>query len=134
MNSLPTPTKWLNHVLMLIFAVFLLHANNGLAADWVGDAQVQARDLLSGTVNGQAKTYDASPAIPAGGHQTPNLDPQEQARQLILGKPNFGGTAGLKVATDSKTKVTPAAVVRGKRRAGADPQKLAQRMILGNRT
>jgi hypothetical protein len=130
MNS-PIPIKMLNHVLVLISAAILLHANNGLAADLVGDAQMQARDLLSGTVNGQAKTFDASPAIPADGHRTPNLDPQEQARQLILGKPNFGGVAGLKVARDSKTKVMPAVSARGKRRGYSDPQKSAQRMILG---
>ena len=124
MNS-PIPIKMLNHVLVLISAAILLHANNGLAADLVGDAQMQARDLLSGTVNGQAKTFDASPAIPADGHRTPNLDPQEQARQLILGKPNVGGVAGSKVA--------PAVSARGKRRGYSDPQKSAQRMILGNR-
>jgi hypothetical protein len=132
MNS-PIPIKMLNHVLVLISAAILLHANNGRAADLVGDAQMQARDLLTGTVNGQAKTFDASPAIPADGHRTPNLDPQEQARQFILGKPNFGGVAGLKVARDSKTKVTPAVSARGKRRGYSDPQKSAQRMILGNR-
>jgi hypothetical protein len=132
MNS-PVPVKILNHVLVLICAAILLHASNGLAADLVGDAQMQARDLLSGTVNGQAKTFDASPAIPADGHRTPNLDPHEQARQLILGNPNFGGAAGRNVAIESKTKVTPAASVRGKRRGYSDPQKSAQRMILGNR-
>jgi hypothetical protein len=131
-NSL-IPIKMLNHVLVLISAAILLHVNNGLAADLVGDAQMRARDLLSGTVNGQAKTFDASPAIPADSHRTPNLDPQEQARQLILGKPNFGGAAGRKVAIDSKTKITPAVSVRGKRRGYSDPQKSAQRMILGNR-
>lgn len=128
------PIKMLNHVLALISAAILLHANNGLAADFVGDAQMQARDLLSGTVNGQAKTFGASPAIPAGGHRTPNLNPQEQARQLILGKQNFGGAAGLNVAIDSKTKVTPAVSARAKRHGYTDPQKSAQRMILGNRT
>jgi hypothetical protein len=130
MNS-RIPTKMLSHVVVLISAA-ILHANHGLAADLAVDAQMQARDLLSGTVNGQAKTFDALPAIPAHGHQTPNLDPQEQARQLILGKPNFGGVAGPKVAMDSKTKATPAVSARGKRRGYSDPQKLAQRMILGN--
>jgi hypothetical protein len=131
MNS-PIPIKMPIHRLVLISAAILLHANNGLAAELVGDAQMQARDLLSGTVNGQAKTFDASPAIPADGHRTSNLDPQEQARQLILGKPNIGGVAGRKVAIDSKTKGTPAVSARSKRREYFDPQKSAQRMILGN--
>ena len=78
MNS-PIPIKMLSHRLVLISAAILLHANNVLAAESVGDAQMQARDLLSGTVGGRAKTVDASPAIPADGHQTSNLDPQEQA-------------------------------------------------------
>jgi hypothetical protein len=132
--NLPIPINMINHVVVLISAAIRLHANNGLAADLVGDAQVQARDLLSGTVNGQAKTFDASPVTPADSHRTPNLDPQEQARQLILGKPNFGGVAGLKIAIDSKTKVTPEISARAKRRGYSDPQKSAQRMILGNRS
>ncbi len=133
MNS-PTPIKSVNHVLVLISAAILLHANNGLAADLGSDAQLQARDLLSGTVNGQAKTFEASPAIPADGHRTPNLDPQEQARQLILGKPSVRGVARRRFAIDSKTKVTPEVSARGKRRAYSDPQISAQRMILGNKT
>lgn len=130
----PIPTKLLNHVLVLVSAAILLYANNGLAADLVGDAQMQARDLLSGTVNGQAKTFGASPANPADGHRAPNLDPQEQARQLILGKPNIGGVTDLKVAIASRTKGSPAVSARGKRHGYSDPQKSAQRMILGNRT
>jgi len=50
-----------------------------------------------------------------------------------LGKPNFGGVAGLSVAFDSKAKVAPAVPARGKRRGDSDAQELAQRMILGKR-
>jgi hypothetical protein len=122
----------LSYRFVLIAAAILLHANNVLAAEFVGDAQIQARDLLSGTVGGRAKTVDASPAISAEGHhQTSNLDPQEQARQLILGKRSFDGVAGTRVALDSKTKVAPAARARGKRRECSDAQELARRMILG---
>ena len=132
MNSL-IPNKLPILRLALISAVILLHASNGLAAELEGDAQMQARDLLSGTVGGRAKTVDKTPAITADGYRTPNLEPQEQARQLILGKPTFGGVAGSKVTIDSKTKVTQAVSARGKRRGYSDPQKSAQRMILGNR-
>jgi hypothetical protein len=132
MNS-PIPIKMLDHVLVLISAAILLQANNVRGAELAVDAQTQARDLLSGTVGGRAKAVYKSPAIPADGHQTLSLDPQEQARQLILGKPNFGGVAGLSVAFDSKAKVAPAVPARGKRRGDSDAQELAQRMILGKR-
>ena len=130
MNS-PLPIKMLDHVLVLISAAILLQANSVRGAELAVDAQTQARDLLSGTVGGRAKAVYKSPAIPADGHQTPSLDPQEQARQLILGKPNFGGVAGLSIASNSKTKVATAVSARGKRRGDSDAQVLAQRMILG---
>jgi hypothetical protein len=111
-------------------AAILLHANMVLAAEFVGDAQMQARDLLSATIGGRAKIADASPAISAHGHETSNLDPQEQARELILGERTFGHVAGRRVALDSKTKVSAAAPERGKGRE-SDAQALARRMILG---
>jgi hypothetical protein len=119
------PSKSLGSQLILISAVFLLHVNSALAAEFVGDAQMQARDLLSGTVGGRAKIVDVSPAIPADGRNAFNPDPQEQARQMILGKPNFAGIAG-RAGFDSKMKVTS---VRG--RAYADGQESARRMLLG---
>src|SRR5882757_1093867 len=89
MNSF-VPVKTLKLGLVLVSAAFLLHGNGVLAAEAAGDAQLQARDLLSGTVGGRARVVDASPAVGADGVGTPGLglDPQEQARQLILGKPN----------------------------------------------
>jgi hypothetical protein len=121
----------LSHRFVLIAAAILLHANHVLAAEFVGDAQMQARDLLSGTVGGRAKTVDVSPAISVDGHQTSNIDPQEQARQLILGKRSFGSAAGPSIALDSKTNVAPAAPAQGQRRICSDAQELARRMILG---
>lgn len=133
MNSI-IPIKILNHVLVVMSAAILLQAYNVQAAEMVDDAQMQARDLLSGTVNGRAQTFVPSSAIPAGAQRTPNLDPQEQARRLILGKPNVRGGARLRVAIDSKKRVTPGASARAEGRGYSDPQELAQRMILGNRT
>jgi hypothetical protein len=127
------PMKIKSDVSVLISAAILLQTNCVRGAELVVDAQTQARDLLSGTVGGTVKTVDTSPANPADGHQTPSLDPQEQARQLILVKPNFGGIAGLSVAFDSRTKVAPAVPAGGKRRGYSDAQELAQRMILGKR-
>ena len=124
-------SKTLGSRLMLISAVTLLHVNGALAAEFVGDAQVQARDLLSGTVGGRAKIVDASPAISARGQQPSNLDPQEQARELISGKRTLGRVAVRRVAVDSKTKVSAALPARGNRREYSDAQELARRMILG---
>jgi hypothetical protein len=127
----PIPIKMLSHRLVLISAAILLHANSVFAAEFVGDAQMQARDLLSGTVGGRANTINASPAIPVDGHQTSILDPQEQARQLILGKPSFGRVAGSSVSLDSKRQVTPAVSAQGSGRVYSDAQESARRMILG---
>jgi len=110
------PAKTLGHSLALISAVFLLHANSVFAAEFVGDAQTQAQDLLSGTVDGRARIVE-SQAIPSDSEQTSRLDPQEQARQLVLGKP--------------KISATPAVATRGDPRTYDDPQESARRMILG---
>src|SRR5260370_635265 len=101
MNS-PIPFKTLIYRLIPLSAAILLQANNVLAAEYVGDAQMRARDLLSGTVGGQAKTFDESLPKSADGDQTSNVDPQDQARQLILGKTNFGKTNGRAVALEPK--------------------------------
>jgi hypothetical protein len=125
------PAKTLRHGLPLISAVFLLQANNVFGAEPAVDAQMQARDLLSGTAGGRVKTFAASPAIPTREHETPSLDPQEQARELILGKPSFGGFKGRAIAFGPTMNATPAASRRDDRRRYADPQESARRMILG---
>jgi pimeloyl-ACP methyl ester carboxylesterase len=65
-------------------------------------------------------------------YQTSNLDPQEQARELILGKRTAGFVAGRRVALDAKTKVLAVVPARGKH-SESDAQELARRMILGIR-
>jgi hypothetical protein len=131
MNSL-TPAKMLGPSLVLISAAFLLQANSVFAAGLADDPQTQAQDLLSGTVGGRAKTVNESPANPADGHQTSNLDPQEQARRLILGEPNVGGTNGRAAAREQKTNTTSAVSARSIRGTYGDPQESAQRMLLGH--
>jgi hypothetical protein len=117
--------------LMLISAGVLLHANGALAAKFVGDPQMQASELLSGTVGGRAKIVDASPAISGDGRRAFSPDPQEQARQLILGAPKFAGIADRAVGFDSKTKVTTVASAQSIRRTYADGQESAREMLLG---
>jgi len=123
------PSKTLGP-LMLISAGILLQANGALAATVAGDPQMQASDILSGTVGGRAKIVDVSPAISAG-QQAFNPDPQQQARQSIMGKPNSVGIAGRAVAFDSKTKETTVVSVQSIRRTYADGQESARRVVLG---
>jgi hypothetical protein len=74
---------------------------------------------------------DVSPATQSDGRQEFDLDPQEQAWQLILAKPNFADIAGGGVGLDLKMNVTSVLSVRGPRRADADGQESARRMLLG---
>jgi hypothetical protein len=122
--------KILSRRLLLISAAVLINANTVLAADRVGDAQMQARDLLSGTVGGTG-TIDKSLAISAGHHQKSYADPQKQARQIILGRPSFDGTESREFAAQSKTTVPVPVSARRNSRIHTDPQELARRMILG---
>ena len=121
--------KVLSRRLILISAAILINANTVLAADRVGDAQMQARDLLSGTVGGKTKIMDKSLAILADQKSYP--DPQTQARQLILGKPSFDGAVSRELAVQSKTNVLLPMSARRNDSAHTDPQELARRMILG---
>jgi hypothetical protein len=117
--------------LLLISAATLITANSGIAANRVDDGQMQARNLLTGTVE-SAKATDRSPAISADQHQQSYPEPQEQARRLILGQPSFEGPASRKVAVRSKTNAAPPASARPKDGMHTDPQELARRMILGD--
>jgi hypothetical protein len=128
------PGKTLGGRLVLISAGILLHASGALAENFAGDPQMQASDLLSGTVRGRAKIVDisnASPATPAHGRPASNPDPQEQARRLILGESNSAGTADRAVAFDSKSKSTTVVSVQNIGGTYADGQESAQRMLLG---
>jgi hypothetical protein len=105
----------------LLSAGLLLQSNTLFAAEIASDAQVQARDLLTGTVDGRPKIVDRSPAISNDRAQSSVVDPQEQARRLILGPPSVGGIAD-RTATSAESE-------RG--HGYGDPQELARRMILG---
>ena len=132
MNSLSHSAKIRRYGLVLISAAFLFQADNVLAAEATVDAQMQARDLLSGTVGGRAKTIGESPANTADGQQTSNVDPQEQARRLILGQPKVDGTHDRAAALESKVNATPAGSARTDHGPYSDPQESARRMILGH--
>jgi hypothetical protein len=117
----PIHVKTLARRLALLSVGLLLQTNTLFAAEITTDAQMQARDLLTGTVHGRPRVADPSPAISNGGTQASVVDPQEQARRLILGQPNVGGMAD-KIASSTESQ-------RG--HGYRDPQELARRMILG---
>jgi hypothetical protein len=131
MNLLSHSAKIGRYGLVLISAAFLFQAENVFAAEAAVDAQMQARDLLSGTVGGRAKTIE-SPVNTADGQPTSNIDPQEQARRLILGQPNVEGTHERAAVLESKANAAPAGSVRTDHGPYSDPQESARRMILGH--
>jgi hypothetical protein len=120
----------LSRSLTLLFAAFVFQTTGVLAGDLVDDAQTQASDLLSGTVHGKAKTFVRSGPTPAGSARTPTLDPQAQARRLILGGADGNATPERKV--EPLITATSTLSSRGNR-TYVDPQVLARRMILGAR-
>lgn len=124
MNTL-TFTKTLAHRWVLISAGILLYANGAIAGQWAGDAQRQARDLLFSTANGLAGSIDKTPVVAAYGHSRGDLDPQEQARQMILGTARHDSVAGTAVAS------TPAVPARTNHRTYSDPQERARPLLLG---
>lgn len=93
----------------------------------VEDAQQQARDLLTGAVKRPATRDHTSRSLEGEEHKVPNLDPQEQARRLILGTAHFSDGATPTIAS------TLAALLSRNRRTYSDPQESARRMILGAR-
>jgi hypothetical protein len=90
------------------------------AAETLGSAQEQARLLLSGN---SFPAGDARPRLAVlrlDASNPPAADAQEQARQMIVGRPAVEADTHSSRATD---------ISRG-REAGGDPLDLARRMIL----
>jgi hypothetical protein len=102
---------------VLASAAFLLSTGSALAAEHADDAQTQARELLDRTASRAAPV--ARSIIAATGTPQAGLDPQEQARRLILGTPALHSKA---------TSSSGAARIRG---PYPDAQTLAKRMITG---
>jgi len=120
MNS-PIRVKTLAQRLALLSVGLLLQSHTLFAAEIAADAQMQARDLLTGTVDGQPRIVDRSPVISRGGAQVSVVDPQEQARRLILGQTSVGGIPDKRAASAESHRV----------HGYGDPQESARRMILG---
>ena len=128
MNSLIS-TKTLAPRLALLSAALLLHSFPVFAAETSDDAQMQARALLSRTVSPSPQAADQSAALVSDRTQAAAVDPQEQARRMILGNPGTRTGADRVASLASPTgDPTPSSNAD---RVYADPQDSARRMILG---
>lgn len=127
--SLLTGAKALSPRWLLASAAFLLHSGGALAADFAGDAQRQARDLLTGSST-SLSTVTASNAHPEREAQAAILDPQAQARDVIEGSRNRVVKSLPATVPETKTSSSRRSA-RARRYANADPQTQAQRMLLG---
>ena len=113
--------KFLDRPLFILTAGLLLQTHSAFANDSAGDAQAQARAFLDPPVVSRAMSVDGFTATRANGHVASRPDPQEQARALLLGKPEEGS-----VVRDGAHSISAQ-----DRRAYTDPQESARRMLLG---
>ena len=109
--------------LFIVTAGLLMQAHSAFAGDSIGDAQAQARALLDPPVVSRVMSIDGVTATQANGHVASRPDPQEQARALLLGKPEQGSVAQSDGAQSTSAQ---------DRRAYTDPQESARQMILGS--
>jgi hypothetical protein len=122
--------KTSNRPLVLLSAAFLLQTGGALTAVRAGDAQAQARELISQTNAGRSVAVQSN-VLPDGGTSSAALDPQEQARRVILGTHCADGEAKVAAPRYAKSTSPPRFVGRDHRRAHSDAQEMARRMILG---
>jgi hypothetical protein len=103
-----------NRPFVLLSATLLLQTGGALTAARAGDAQAQARELLSQTAAVRSVAVRLS-ALTAEDRSPADLDPQAQARRILMGAPGAGGKAQ---GADHRS-------------AQANAQEMAQRVILG---
>lgn len=115
--------KTLGRPIMLVSAGLIFHSAAALAANSIGDSQTHARELLGGMTLSRTTV---SAARSTGAASLPRVEPQEQARRLILGIQSSDRTAAF-------VRLARTARVNGNRvrRAPTDAQVLAKQMILG---
>jgi hypothetical protein len=122
--------KLFDRQLFILAAGLLLQAHSVFASDSIGDAQAQARALLDPPVVSRVMSVDGITVTQANGHAASRSDPQEQARALLLGKPEKGSVPQSAIALDS-TRDGALSISAQDRRGYTDPQESARRMILG---
>ena len=122
--------KLFKNPLALAGAALVIHIGAATAADSTGDAQQQARELLTGTTT----AHSAPQSAPRDGKVTrPTADAQELARQVLL------GTTGSRVGGAEAIKQSEVARASGKTArqarpvAHGDAQAAARQLLLGQR-
>ena len=116
--------------LALAGAALVIHIGAATAADSTGDAQQQARELLTGTTTAHSAPQSAARDGKATG---PTADAQELARQLLL------GTTGSRVGGAEAIKQSEVARASGETPrqarpvAHGDAQAAARQLLLGQR-
>jgi hypothetical protein len=123
-------TKTSNRPLVLMSAALLLQTGGVLVAARAGDAQTQARELLTQTTGAESVAARFN-ALPDGESSLAARDPQEQARRVILGTQSAGGSAKPAAPRFAKSTSLAGAAGREHGRAYPDAQEMARRMILG---
>jgi hypothetical protein len=122
-------TKLFKNSLALAGAALVMHIGAATAADSTGDAQQQARELLTGTTTAHSARQSSPPRD--GKVTSRTADAQESARQLLLGTTGsrVGGAEAIKhseVAGASGEAARPARPV-----AHGDAQAAARQLLLG---
>jgi hypothetical protein len=98
-QSVHNETKGENEMTMLIRRLGAVVTGTVITASAVAQsAQQQARNLLTGVVTHQATIAHSSPFPAVRKHWAQGIDPQEQARRMILGTPKVGHVAAPTVA------------------------------------
>ena len=115
-----------NVLAMLASTALLMQGAAALASD-TEYAQTQAQHLLGGRPMDRSRLIAIVDA--ARTHSQSSIDPQEQARRLILGSPRT--SADSRQGDGSRPVSALHGVRSGKAPASLDGQALAQRMILG---
>lgn len=123
-------TKTSGRPLVFLSAALLLQTSGALVAARAGDAQTQARELLTQTTGARSAAARFNP-VPDGESSLAALDPQEQARRVILGTQSAGGSVKMASARYAKSTSRADAAGREHGRAHSDAQEMARRMILG---
>ena len=123
-------TKTSGRPLVFLSAALLLQTGGALVAARAGDAQTQARELLTQTTGARLVAARLNP-LPAGESSLAVRDPQEQARRVILGTQSAGGSEKMGAPRYAKATSLAGTVGREHDRAYSDAQEMARRMILG---
>lgn len=124
------PGKTLRAPLLLLAAISIVHIGSATAADVAGDAEAQARSILSQARAG-GPTAARSHTGPERAATLHALDPQEQAREVVLGTQRIGGEAEVAAAPHSEATAPARVGGLGDRRSRADAQEMARRVVLG---